>query len=53
MRTGARYAVTSALALSMEVYLQYWDLDSSEPDAGYVEPANETEEAGVRFGINW
>ncbi|GEM_PF-1824904 len=53
LRTGARYAITSALALSTEVYFQYWDLDSSEPDAGYLEPANDTEEAGVRFGINW
>ncbi len=53
LRTGARYAATSALALIGEVYLQYWDFDISDPDEGFLEPANETEEVGMRFGINW
>ncbi len=51
LRTGVRYPVTSALALSAELYFQYWDLDASRSVS--LEPADEIEEAGLRLGINW
>lgn len=51
----ARYDISEKLALTAEVYFQYWDIDdSSRVRRGiyyYWEPANTTSETGLRLGV--
>jgi len=44
--------------LTIEPFVRYWDIDNSnvtvDPDGdGWIEPANETVEAGVRLTVEW
>ncbi len=56
-----QHPVTRALGLTLEPFLQYWDVGESErktvlaPDGIYVlaEPANRTTQFGLRGGLCW
>lgn len=61
LRAGIGYAATASVRLSAQLYLTRWEFDASERglvvigDSLYevYEPANETEEAGIRLGVHW
>ncbi len=45
------FVVSDQLGLLGEFYFQYWKIEKSDIDKGYLEPANTTTEYGIKAGV--